>query len=909
MGAVYRARDTKLNRDVAIKVLLPEVADNPERLARFRREAQTLAALNHPNIGAIYGMEEGPAAASSGPAEASEHYTVALVIELVEGEDLSQRIARGAVPLDEALPIAKQIADALEAAHEQGIIHRDLKPANIKVRADGTVKVLDFGLAKALDLGPGKSGGPGRDDSSASPTLTSPAQMTGMGVILGTAAYMSPEQARGKVVDRRADIWAFGCVLFEMLTAARPFTGDDVADVMSRVLQRDPDLSLLPVETPAHVRALVASCLVKDPRQRLRDIGDARLALDAAFNARSTVATPIEGPLSSQRSRVGLRALSTVLAIAVIAALVLAARTWRQPTGAGLGTIRFTLPPPEGWVTMAAATATGASPASLAVSPDGSRVAFVASPVTGRSQIWVRTLDSLAAQPLPGTEGAASPFWSPDGKSLGFFADGQVKRVDLAGGTPISLCAASEFRGGTWNQDGVILFATISGGALKKVSAAGGAPSDATTLATTELGHWRPSFLPDGRHFVYFARSRSEAGAFGDIYMASRDTAERTRVITKADSANAIYAQGNLLFLRQSTLMAQPLDPRSLAPMGEPVPVVEPVQKVGSPGAGLFSASSTGVLVYQPGVTSFGDSQLTWFDRTGKALASIDKVAQYNSMALSPDESRVTFGRTDVIDAKGNADVWVYEFARGLSTRVTFEPANDGYSVWSPDGASLAWSSTRDVVLNLYRRPATGSGTDQLLLKSSEQKYVQDWSQDGHFLLYSVLSAQAGGSDLWVLPMTGADRTPRLYLRTGMVTTQAQFSPDGRYVAYTSNASGRNEVYVQPFPDASSGKWLVSRDGGSQPRWRRDGRELFYISADTLMTAVPVAAGPVFTPGSPVALFPVPVYLATTTGTVPQAIRYAVAAGGERFLVDAVLKVAPSPPMTVVLNWMASLKP
>ena len=914
MGEVYRATDTSLKRQVAIKVLPETVAADPERLARFQREAEVLAALNHPNIAHIYGLERlRPSRAESG--------SLALVMELVEGPTLADRIAQGAIPLADALPIARQIAEALEGAHEQGIIHRDLKPANIKVRDDGTVKVLDFGLAKAMD-----PGGTSSASASMSPTLSMHA--TQAGVILGTAAYMSPEQARGKPVDRRADVWAFGCVLYEMLTGRRAFDGEDVTVTLARVVEREPDFDSLPPSVPARVCQTLRLCLRKDPKQRVGDIRDVRLALEGAFEtATLQVAAPAaESSQAGTPRRVRALLVASVLGTAFVATLATWSLTRPSPADPSPA-VRFFVSPPDGWtVTLNQITGATVIPAPLVVSPDGRRVAFLANAATVRSRLWVRALDTLAAQELPGTDGANSPFWSPDSRFLAFYTDGKLKTIDVSGGPPVTLCDSPDWRGGAWSREGVILFSPGPTSALQKVSASGGVPTAAMVLEKGEAGHARPAFLPDGRHFLYYA--------FGadTVSVASLDSHERTLVIKNPGSVNVRYAQDHLLFLRETTLMAQPFDVRGLALTGEPVPVAEQIATTGTPPNALFSVSDTGVLVYQTGMATLAGQQLAWFDRTGRMIGTVEQPGQYNTVALSPDGTRVAVSRT-APQAPGrspqaaggatqtagggnltNMDLWVHEFSRSTSTRLTFDPAQDWMAAWSPDGSRIAWSSLRDGVSNLYQKASNSAGNEDALLKSAEAKYAYDWSYDGRFLLYANVAPAPKGYDLWVLPMTGDDRKPRPYLQTDFQESQARFSPDSRFVVFTSNASGTTEVYVRPFPESLGGLWKVSQGGGAQPRWRRDGKELFYISADSKLMAVEVTTTPAFKASVPKALFTAPIWGGGTGAT--NVTRYDVTADGQKFLINTAPGSAssgsatpPAPtPITVVLNWTAGIR-
>jgi eukaryotic-like serine/threonine-protein kinase len=859
MGQVYRGRDTKLNRDVALKVLPDSFANDPDRLARFTREAQTLASLSHPNIAAIYGLED-----SGGVS--------ALVMELVEGEDLSQRIARGAIPIDEALPIAKQIAEALEAAHEQGVIHRDLKPANIKVRSDGTVKVLDFGLAKAMD-----PTGAVSVSNSMSPTITTPA-MTQAGMILGTAAYMSPEQAKGRTVDRRVDVWAFGAVLFEILSGRQPFSGETVSETLAEVMKSEPPWQALPADVPANLARLIRQCLVKEPRHRIRDIGDVRLALDGAFE---TSAPPTRAPSPRQGTRLGW----TVAAAGVLAAAVLA-----------IPAVRYfdeTLPAREMRVEIN--TAATDDPISLAISPDGRQVVFVASG-DGASRLWLRSLASTTAQPLPGTEGAAYPFWSPDSHSIGFFASGRLYRIDIGAGPPQALTAAPAGRGGTWNADGTILFApSISPGSIWRIAASGGEPTAVTRIdPPRQIVHRFPQFLPDSRHFLFHASGIPEASG---IYMGSLDGGEPKR-LTAADTAGAYLNPGWLVFMRQNALVTRRLDLQRAELTGDSLTVADPVGYDGNLNVGAFSVSSDNRVAYRTvGATR---RQLAWFDRTGKALgvAGAPGADQANAPELSPDGRRVGIDRV----IQGNRDVWLMDLVREGLTRFTFDPSVDGYPIWSPDDARVAFESRRKGSYDIWVRPSSGAGTEEMLLETPINEWPYDWSKDGQFLLY-YQDGQNTGADLWALPMTGNDRKPLGVANTAFEESKGQFSPDGRWVAYETNESGRFEIVVQAFP-AVKGKWQVSTGGGVQPRWRPDGKELYFIAPDRKLMAVTVAAlESTFEVGTPMALFPTKI--AGPTGPTNKS-QYAVSRDG-RFLIVTVLEDA-SAPITLLLNWHPEAK-
>ncbi len=643
MGEVYRARDARLNRDVAIKVLPDALADDPDRLARFQREAHVLASLNHPNIGAIYGLEE------SGTARA-------LVLELVDGPTLADRIAEGPLPLDETLSVARQVADALEAAHDQGILHRDLKPANIKLTKDGRVKVLDFGLAKALE--PVTGSVRLQPDLTASPTITSPAMTLG-GVILGTAAYMSPEQAKGKPVDKRSDVWAFGCVLYEMLTSRRPFAGEDVTDTIVAVLSKEPDWTALPSSTPEALTRLLRRTIEKDRKRRLSDIADARLEIDEAGRPVPLIAAPVR-PVAERR---GLERAFWAVAV-LIAAVTGAAMIsmWRE--NAGALTFQFEIFPAANSTIVAGLPEEGGLP--LAVSPDGTRVVFVATTADGTNVLWLRPLDALTAQPMQGTEGASSPFWSPDSRWIAFFADRKLKKISASGGPPTPLCDAPGNRNGTWGPNGSILFSPTNSAPIQRVSEEGGIPVPVTVLAENETGHVRPTFLPDGRHFLY---SSYFAGQTADvsIYLASVDSPAR-KLLVKGDTANVAFASGHVLFVRETTLMAQRFDVERLALDGEPFPIVENVLTALNPGFGVFSASTNGVLVYQAGSGGYRASSLRWVDRSGKEIEEVSASGNFIDLDLSHDGKFAAV--TSLERGQRSPDIWIYDLQ-------VQEPANE----------------------------------------------------------------------------------------------------------------------------------------------------------------------------------------------------------------------------------------
>ncbi|HLJ77851.1 MAG TPA: protein kinase [Acidobacteriaceae bacterium] len=909
MGVVYRAHDTRLNRDVALKVLPPAFAEDPSRMARFEREAQLLASLNHPRIAAIYGLEE------SGT-------TRALVMELVEGPTLAEGIGRSsgsarpragsaspaqaagsgsgskksaagggtqshghraALALDEALPIAHQIAEALEYAHEHGIVHRDLKPANIKVTPDGDVKVLDFGLAKAMVSEEGSA------EMANSPTLS--LAMTEAGFIMGTAAYMAPEQARGKQVDRRADIWAFGCVLYEMLTGQKAFEGETVSDVLASVIRGEPDWSALPGDTPAEVRKLIRHCLAKDPKQRLQAIGDARIAIEEAVSGTDQEsAVPSNQAAGSTHSTLLRRGLPWGLGVTAV--VFAAATAWLafaprpEPS-----VVRFSVSRPENLVNFG----------DLSVSPDGHNLAFVGSSGSSQSSLlWVRALDSMSPRPLPGTEDASMPFWSADSRWIGYQANGKLQKIAVSGGPPVTICDVRNLTlpnpdhhtTGSWNRDGVILFSNTGG--IYRVPDAGGTPTlvVAQDAARNESGLALPEFLPDGRHFLVEVIANSDGRR---IAMGSLDS--KSLVDLTPASSHALYASpGYLFYLDQTTLMARPFDARALRFTGPPSPLAQNVGQFTGPDYGYFSVSAAGVLAYQT-VPDAGN-QMAWFDRSGHNLGIAGQPNIYSSPAISPDGGRLAVA----VGEHGKADIWVYDLKRGTASRLTFNPAYDVNPVWSQDGRRILFTSDRRGSWDIYQKAANGLETTQPVFQSAGQnKALDDVTSDGRYALYDTADGSAG-TQLWVLPLSG-DRKPFPFVQGNFGATSGQFSPNGRYVAYTSNETGRNEVYVQTFPQPT-GRWEISTAGGAEPMWRRDGKELFYLAPDEKLMAVDVdTTSAAFQAGIPRELF--------QTQLVPLSYWrniYVPSPDGQRFLMITPVGKGKAEPMTVVVNWPAVLK-
>ena len=880
MGEVYRARDTKLNRDVAVKVLPAAFANDAERMARFQREAEMLAALNHPNIASIYGVEE------SGGVRA-------LVMELVEGPTLAEHLKSGAMPLDEALQIAKQMAEALEYAHEHGIMHRDLKPANVKITPEGIVKILDFGLAKAAE-GTVQAG-----DPASSPTLTMAA--TQAGVIMGTAAYMAPEQARGQVADRRADIWAFGVVLYEMLTGKPMFGCETVSDTLAAVLKSEPDMSVLAVSVPASIRKLLRRCLEKDRKKRLQAIGEARIEIEEYLSA-PTEAAEAEAvrvsPVTARRWREQLAwGLVVVFLIGTIAGTFAYLRLSRYSAPAIVAEI---LPPENTQFDF-----TGPSGGPPVISPDGHALAFSAVDSSGKKMLWVRSLDSQTAQPLAGAEGAANLFWSADSRALGFFADGKLKTIEASGGPAVVVADAPDSGGGSWNRDGTILFAL--GISLNRLAASGGAPVPVIELdASKYLGCGSPRFLPDGKHFLYAAGAADPA--LGGIYFALLDGKENRLLIR--GGGNAVYASGLLLYHRGNTLMEQAFDPERGQLKGDPHPVAERVVE-NEIGHAFYDASENGLLIYQQGVGRAGGRRLRWFDRAGKELDFIGEMGAYCDLRLSPDGRKLAFNAGDP-----NSEIWVDDLARGVGMRLTFDPDTDhGVPVWSPDGSRILFGAlTGKARKGIYQKPSNGAGAEQLLLASEPsdtQVCPTSWSSDGRFILYSRGDLYSlTQDDIWVLPLAG-DHKPRPFVQAPAAAYDGQFSPDARWVAYTSKESGREEVYVVPFDAAkvlntgagpanvsTGGRWQISASGGHSPRWRRDGKEIFYLSPDNQMMAVGVEER-----GNSIEVQRVQPLFRTTVAAFFSP--YDVTPDGKKFVINTAN--VQNNPLTLVVNWTARL--
>jgi eukaryotic-like serine/threonine-protein kinase len=863
MGEVYRARDATLGRDVALKVLPDFWLADPNRRARFEREARLLAALNHPNVGSIYGIHEGDGIR-------------ALVLELIEGETLADRIALQpeatgpGLPIGDVMTIARQIAEALEAAHERGIIHRDLKPANIKITPEMRVKVLDFGLAKLH--GP-PEGGPNvgdREHNGGDRSFRLQPDPVGSrtqeGVLLGTAHYMSPEQARGRTVDKRTDIWAFGCVLYEMLTGAPPFGGDSVAEVLANVSKAEPDWNALRSDTPSVLRMCLHRCLQNDPRQRFHDIADVRLALEGAFESGLDV-------LSSARpSHTRVAYAGWVVAALVTATAVALVPMVRRPLVQLPETrLQIVTPPAD-------------DPASFALSPDGRSLIFQAREGE-RSLLWLRPLDSEEAQPLMGTERGTMPFWSPDGGSVAFFADGVLKRIDLASRFVRTLANAPQPRRGAWNNAGMIVFGAGSVGPLYGVPAEGGAVQQVTTLLSGQTNHRLPQFLPDGRRFLLFALGTPDVRG---LYRGSL-TDRTVQRVSDRESAYWFMPPSHILFARQGALWARGLGAEYSTAVGEFIPVASKVMvSVQATGLGGFSSSRSGSIAYR---AAAGDRQVVWIDRSGRSVATLGSPedTQLSLAHLSPD------GRTAVVIRliDGNQDLWLVDTERGVFRRLTSDQAVDGSAVFSPDGRRIAYATDGKAdVYQIYERRTDATGGVNPVFESNENKNPFDWSPDGRYVVYASQSAETN-LDLFAIPLLG-ERKPLEVARTNSRETEGRFSPNGRWIAYVSTESRRAEVYVQPFPRVGP-KMQISVGGGALPRWRRDGRELFYLAPDNRLMAVSIAGGGASIEAAP----PRPLF---TLPNAPQfAQQYEPSPDGQRFLMTKV--VSEASPITVILNW------
>ena len=863
MGEVYRARDTRLERTVAIKVLPQHLSSSPESRQRFEREARTISQLSHPHICALYDV---------GNQDGVEF----LVMEYLEGETLSDRLLKGPLAFEQVLRFGVEIADALDKAHRQGIVHRDLKPGNVMITKSG-VKLLDFGLAKAVAV-PGAASGAAL---TALPTQMG-SNLTQEGTILGTFQYMAPEQLEGKEADARTDIFAFGCVLYEMATGRKAFSGKSQASLISSIMGSEPPaISTIAPMTPPAFDRVVRTCLGKDADDRWQTAHDVGVQLKWIQEGGSAVGLPAP-VLARRKSRERLAWTSAaILLVLLSASLLLVPRKTPSPSSV----LRTSVLVPEkqfiGFLTL---------------SPDGRRLAFVAAPPGGKRSLWVRPLDGLSAQRLDGTENADFPFWSPDSGSIGFFADAKLKRVDVGGGAVVTLCDASpNGLGGTWSRDGTILFGLPSR-PIHRVADSGGASEPVTKLDTSrrETTHRYPQFLPDGRHFLYLAANL--AGAPDDpanqVKVGSLDGGADRSILPA--SSNAVYASSHLLFVRDGNLLAQGFDPKKVATSGSPRPIAQRVEMSGLFWRwGLFSASENGLVAYSSALQT--SSRLVWLDRFGREAGSVGEPAPFvSSPRLSPDGRLLAVAILD--NALNKPDVWLYDLGRSVRTRLTSGPSENGAPLFSPDGSRIVFTTDRKHQGDLYTKTITGHGSEEPFLEGEGQRIADDWSPDGRFLAVEIREPRGERKvALSIVPASG-DRTPKVFFQRGTNIGEARFSADGRWITYTSEESGRSEVYLAAFPGPGE-RFQISPSGGGAPRWRRDGRELFYLAEDGALMAVEVRTADATDVGSPRKLFE----------PHPRALDYDVSSDGQRFLIVA-SGAESSPPITLVQNWAAGLK-
>ncbi len=859
MGEVYRARDTRLDRTVAIKVLPEQFATNPELRQRFEREARSISALNHPHICTLHdvGHQDG---------------IDFLVMEYIQGESLADRTARGPLPVEQVLKIGMQIAEALEKAHGAGIIHRDLKPGNIMLSKSGA-KLLDFGLAKPAGavLAARVSSG------AAGVTRTGPpSPVTEKGNIVGTFQYMSPEQVEGKEADSRSDIFALGAVLYEMATGKRAFDGKSPISVASAILEKDPEpISKAQPLTPPALEYVVAKCLAKDPEERIQSAHDVKLQL--AWIAES--GAQAEGTGAGQRK--GRERFAWAVAAALLVVLIGLAGAWWLQSRQSRRTMYFSSAFPY--------------PANdVALAPNGRTAALVAyEEHANKYVIWIYEVGSASAKSLAGTEGASHPFWSPDGKSIGFFADGKLKKVELTGEAPQVLCDAPHGRGGTWNRDGVILFSPNTAVGLYRISSGGGSPVQVTQPdpSKSETSHRWPVFLPDGKHFLYLAANFSGDFQKNTIYAGSLDSNAKLAVI--ATSSNAAYADpGYLLYVRDNALVVQRFDTKRLALQGDPHTITDEVQYFAQIAMGVFAAAGSDTLIVQTG-TGADKSQLTWFDRAGKQIGTIGNPGLLTNPALSPDGRHVAFGESDK-DGR-HVDVWVRDLVTDAMTRLTFSPGLNELPIWAPDSRRLIFTSNQKLHWDLRLKNADGSGTEAVVAQSSAPTTAPwSWSRDGKDVLFMR------DGELWLASWPGKVEKPLLH---AVMVRNAQFSPDDKWLTYASNETGKWEVYVSPFPSFSS-KWQVSQGGGEEPRWRGDGKELFFLSPEGKMMAVPVMTGNSFEAGSPITLFQT--HLRQPISSTDM-VSYDVSRDGKRFLINTKVDEPNTTHLSIMLHWASEL--
>jgi serine/threonine protein kinase len=870
MGEVYRARDTRLDRTVAVKILPVHLSDSPDAKQRFEREARAISSLNHPNICTLYdvGHQDG---------------TDYLVMEFLEGETLAERLMKGPVPPEQVLKYGIEICEGLEAAHSRGVVHRDLKPGNIMLTKIGA-KLMDFGLAKAFPAETPPSSG-------LTATLMSPAgsqPLTAHHMVVGTFQYMSPEQVEGKEADARSDIFALGAVLYEMATGKKAFSGKNQASIVAAILASEPQpISTVQPMSPPALDRVVKVCVTKDRDERWQTAHDVKLQLQWIAEGGSQAGTP--APVVARRKN-RERILEVVAGLAVVTSLLLGWLYWKSRS-VETRAIRSYIKPP------AHASFTFSGPGSgFALSPDGARLVYSAVNEEGKSMLWVRPLNSLQAQPLAGTEGGAYPFWSPDGRSIGFFAGGKLKKIEASGGPPLTLADTPLPRGGSWGRDGVIIFAPSTNMPLFSIPDSGGTATQVTTLDAkkNETTHRWPCFLPDGRHFLFLSGNPfvPRENSTSAIEVGSLDSKEVKRLVYA--HASGIYAAGHIFFLRQNTLMAQPFDAKRLEFTGDAFPIADPVLEDTGSVKAVFSASDNGNLTYGEGSSSAA-RQLVWLDRNGKEVGKVEGQEGYSGPTISRDGKKIAY----TLESSGY-DIWSYDIGRGVKTRLTFGSASAQANltpVWSPDGRWIAYTCVPNGKFSFCRKPSDGSGSEEVLLEGNEQlRYLSDLSPDGKFLAYR--EPKQGTFGIWILPLNG-ERKPYPFVQSQFPQNLPSFSPDGKWVAYCSSESGEYKVYVVPFP-GPGGKWQVSPGGGCTPHWRRDGRELFYLSMDSKLMAADVkATGSSFEVGAVHTLFDA--RLISNFGS------YTVTADGQRFIVVQTPD-QPTAAITLVVNWPTELK-
>jgi serine/threonine-protein kinase len=863
MGEVYRAHDEKLGRDVAIKVVPDLWRVDPERRARFDREARLLASLSHPHIAAIYGIED-------------VGELRALILELVEGETLAERLEGRGLPIPEALDIARQIADALDAAHERGVVHRDLKPANIMITPDGVVKVLDFGLAKAVG---GDAGGP---DLTQSPTVTG----TREGIILGTAAYMSPEQARGKAVDKRTDIWAFGVVLYEMLSGRVAFSGETLPDILAAILERKPDWGALPAATPPAIHTLLRRCLEGDLKRRLRDIGDVRLEIEDALTERAPAGQAARTDGDTDR-RKRLAWMAGLLAIGAVAGVVIATRARTPPAASIQAPAHFVVP------LSSSERMAGLDFPAVAISPDGSLIAYVAARGGGQTELFLRPINTVESKAIAGTRNATTPFFSPDSRWIAFFADGQLKKVSTSGGVPITLCDAPVGLGGSWGPGDTIVFSAATGSGLSQVSANGGKPQPMTSLDAKkeEFSHRWPEWLPDGKTILYTVGT---VGSWDDAQIVAQSLASGERRVLVQGGTNPHYLpSGHLIYARRGAILAVPFDPARPMATATPVRLLDNVVQ-SFDGAAQLSVSSSGTGVYIAGEFTSNQRRLVTVDRTGAATPFAAPPGAYVAPRLSPDGRKLLV----TLEAATN-DVWIHDITAGTLSQVTFD-AGAIFPVWTPDGQRATFSSNKEGALNLFWTQIAQHGPAERLGSSENLQVPGSWSPDGGMLAF-VEQEPTNGRDVWLMTLRG-DPARRPFLNSRFDESAPRFSPDGHWIAYASNESGRTEVYLRSVADPAR-KQDVSNNGGTEPVWARSGRELFYREGDTMMAVSLAGNGPDIRVAGRQALF----QGAFAKGTI-DAANYDVTADDQRFvMVRAEEQASAQASLHVLINWFGAI--